>query len=460
MSAWKLSEISKAVKGKLMNASSEELMIKGFQQDSRKIKEGFLFVPIVAERNGHDFVRQAYEAGAVASFWSDDLEKAPKDIPLIVVEDTLGALQKTARWHLKNVQAKVVAITGSNGKTTTKDMTAKVLEAKYRTHKTAGNFNNHIGLPLTILNMSENTEVVVLEMGTSNPGEIALLSELAEPDTAVVTMIGESHIESFGTRKNLAKEKISITQGLKKEGLFIYPADEQLISRQLPDHSRLKSFSIVTRADLYAENIREKIKSTQFSVRSKEGQAATEMEIPVPGRYNVNNALIALLVGLEYGISLEEGKKQLAGLALTQSRLEWIEGINHFSLLNDAYNASPSSMRAVLGYFEGIETKEKKVLVLGDILELGEQSKDLHAGLADAIHLESYDLIYLYGPAMQALYEELLKTDDAEKVFHVREDKTELAQAIKKNVADHSYLLFKSSNGTDLLSLVEKLRAE
>lgn len=459
MAVWKLSEITKAVNGQLVNAPQEDLLIQGIQPDSRQIKEGFLFVPLIAERNGHDFVDQAYQAGALASFWSEDLDKAPKDLPLIIVEDTLQALQETARWYLQKIQAKVVAITGSNGKTTTKDMTAKVLERKYKTHKTAGNFNNHIGLPLTLLTMPADTEIVVLEMGTSNPGEIEVLSKLAKPDTAVVTMIGESHIEAFGTRENLAKEKVSIAKFLKQDGLFIYPMEEELIANQLPKKCRHKNFSIKGKsADLSAKNIVEKINSTEFTVTTKENTRAIAMEIPVPGQYNVNNALIALLIGLEYGISLEEGKEQLANLELTKDRLEWLEGIKGWSLLNDAYNASPSSMRAVLSYFQGIETKEKKVLVLGDILELGDLSRDLHASLADAINLRSYDFVYLYGPAMQSLYEELTKKTENEKVFHFKEGKADLLHSLRENVVEGSYLLFKSSNGTNLLSLVEELR--
>ena len=160
--SWNLIDIVKAVDGKLENVPTEDVFITSVHHDSRMMEEGALFVPIIAERNGHDFVRNAYESGAYASFWSDHLEDAPKDIPLIVVEDTLVALKKFARWYLEKTAPKVVGITGSNGKTTTKDMTAKVLSARYRTHKTAGNFNNQIGLPLTILSMPETTEIAVL----------------------------------------------------------------------------------------------------------------------------------------------------------------------------------------------------------------------------------------------------------------------------------------------------------
>lgn len=456
---WKLSDIKKAVKGEIINPPAEDIIIKGFQQDSRKIKEDFLFVPLIAERNGHDFVNAALKAGAAASFWSDDLKNAPKDIPLIVVEDSLKALQDFAQYYLKKVNPKVIAITGSNGKTTSKDMVNKVLEKKYKTHKTAGNFNNHIGLPLTILEMDESCEIIILEMGTSHPGEIKELSQIAEPDIAVVTMIGESHIESFKTRDNLAKEKLSIISGLKEDGLFIYPEAELLIKEKIDPNLRTKNFSIVGKADLCANDIVERENSTQFTVYGENAKESLSMEIPIPGSYNVNNALIALLIGLELGLSLTEAKNQLAQLKITKNRLEWIEGINNWSILNDAYNASPTSIKAVVRYFENLAIEEKKVLVLGDVLELGEFSKSLHEGLADIINPEAYSFIFLYGEEMAALYEKLKEEKEGRNIFYFKESKEELLQSLKEKVDPSSYLLFKSSNGTDLLSLVHQLES-
>lgn len=456
---WSLFDIIEAVDGKLENPPEEELFITGVHHDSRMMEAGSLFVPIIAERNGHDFVASAFEAGAVASFWSEELRGAPKDIPLIVVEDTLEALKEFARWYLEKIQPKVVGITGSNGKTTTKDMTAKVLEAKYATHKTAGNFNNEIGLPLTILTMPDTTEIIVLEMGTDQPGGISMLSELATPDVAVVTMIGESHIEAFGTRENLATEKVSICSGLKSDGLFIYPANERLISKHLSKGLRTKSFALDEEADIFAFDIQEEIESTHFTVQTSETDAKMSMMVPVPGSYNVNNALMAILVGLEFGVSLEEAKQQLANLQLTKNRLEWIDGINGIKILNDAYNASPSSMQAVLNYFQTIVTKKDRVIVLGDILELGELAQSLHEGIADAIDLEANQFIFLYGENMKYLYDKLKKETNKEHLYHFSGDKKELIQAIKSKVRTESLVLFKSSNGTDLLAVVDELRA-
>ncbi len=457
---WNLLEIVKAVNGKLVNAPTDKVFVQSVHHDSREIKDGSLFVPVIAERNGHDFVESAHQAGAVAAFWSDDLADAPKDIPLIVVKDTLHALKQFARQHLQNINPKVVGVTGSNGKTTTKDMTAKVLEAKYKTHKTAGNFNNEIGLPLTLLTMPEETEVVVLEMGTSSLGEIAILSDLAEPDVAIVTMIGESHIEHFGTRENLADEKMAILSGLKKDGLFIYPANESLIADRLDEDIRFKNFGEDKTADIFAFDISEEIEETHFTVQATESSQKAEVIIPIPGRYNVNNALIAILVGLEFGISLEESKKQLATLELTKNRLEWIDGVKGFRMLNDAYNASPTSMRAVLNYFEHIETTQDKIIVLGDILELGDLSQTLHEEIAEAIQLEAYQFVVLYGDAMKHLYTRLKKQENSEHVYYFSGDKTTLIQNIQNKASADSLILFKSSNGTDLLSVVAQLKKE
>lgn len=458
--SWSLLDIVEAVDGKLENPPETELFITAVHHDSRLMETGSLFVPIIAERNGHDFVGSAFEAGAVASLWSEDLSAAPKDIPLIIVEDTLEALKDFARWYLEQVQPKVVAITGSNGKTTTKDMTAKVLEAKYKTHKTAGNFNNEIGLPLTILTMPDKTEIIVLEMGTDQPGGISLLSKIANPDVAVVTMIGESHIEAFGTRENLAKEKVSICSGLKQDGLFIYPANEPLISEQLSRGLRTQKFALDEEADIFATDIQEEIDATYFTVHTRLIDGKMSMQIPVPGSYNVNNALIAVLIGLEFDVSLAEARKQLAELELTKNRLEWIDGINQIKILNDAYNASPSSMRAVLNYFQTIETTKERVLVLGDILELGELAQDLHEGLADAVRLEANQFIFLYGENMKYLYEKLKKEPNSNHVAYFLGNKADLIEAIKSNVRTGSLVLFKSSNGTDLLAVVDKLRAD
>lgn len=451
MTKWTLSDIAEAVHGELVHTSKPDRMITGVSGDSRSLEKGALFVPIIAERNGHDFIESAIENEAGAAFWSEDIADAPKDFPLILVDDTLEAYKKFAKWHLANVKPKVVGITGSNGKTTTKDMTTAVLSTKFKTHKTAANENNQLGVPKTILSMPNDTEILVLEMGMSHPGEITIHSTMGQPDVAVITMIGESHIEAFdGSRKKLTQEKLAILDGVKDGGLFIRPADEELIESQFDHNLRNQTFGWDDQADLFATGVTGDATTTTFTVQDE------TFTIPVPGKYNVNNALMALLVGLEFGISLAEARKGLEHLEMTKNRLEWIDGKNDVRLLNDAYNASPTSMHAALEYFADVEIDGDKVVVLGDILELGESSKKYHEHLADGIDLSRFKAVYLYGNEMKALYDKVV--DKHEQVHHFTGEKDHLIKAIKETTEAGDAVLFKSSNGTGLLAVVDALK--
>lgn len=364
------------------------------------------------------------------------------------------------KWHLNQVKPRVIGITGSNGKTTTKDMTAAVLGTKFKTHKTEGNENNQLGVPKTLLSMPESTEVLVLEMGMSAPGEITVLSEAAKPEVAVVTMIGESHIQAFGSREKLTEEKMSILNGLKEDGLFIHPYNEDLITDRLDGEIRDKTFGLEEEADVYAFNVVEETESTSFSLKLNAKDETIDITLPIPGSYNVQNAMIATLMGLEFSLSLKDIKEGLENLELTKNRLEWIEGKNDIRLLNDAYNASPSSMKAALGYFGKAKVESEKIVVLGDILELGEQSKEMHESIAQAVDLERFKAVLLYGNEIEALYDLLNEEDSTTQLTHFSGEKEPLIQEIEKLAAPGDAVLFKSSNGTDLLSVVDKLRAD
>ncbi|KFN93023.1 UDP-N-acetylmuramoylalanyl-D-glutamyl-2,6-diaminopimelate--D-alanyl-D-alanine ligase [Tetragenococcus muriaticus PMC-11-5] len=196
--------------------------ITNIEFDSRKVTNNGLFVPLQGTRDGHQFVEQAKENGAIATLWSEDTSSAPEDLFVFEVEDTKKAFQKLASYYREKIAPKVVAITGSNGKTTTKDMTEAVLAQRYETYKTQGNYNNDLGLPYTILHMPETTEILVLEMGMDHAGDLTLLSQMSKPDAAAITLIGEAHIESLGSRAGIAKGKMEITAGLKKRGDLIY----------------------------------------------------------------------------------------------------------------------------------------------------------------------------------------------------------------------------------------------
>lgn len=458
MAHWTVEEITQATHGTLYYAKGHE-KTEGVSFDTRKIKEGNLFVPLVAERDGHTFIQSAIEKGAKATFWSEAIEDAPRDIAVIVVEDTLLAFQELAKYYLKKANPKVIGITGSNGKTTTKDMVAAVVSAKYKTHKTVGNFNNHIGLPLTILEMDEETEAVVLEMGMSGKGEIEELSHIAEPDIAVITMIGESHIEFLGSKEGIAEAKLEIIEGMHG-GTLIYSGDEPLLRERIENLSndarvsKVRTFGKIADADVYPISVSAEMKETHFKTNENPDMIGI---LPIPGIYNIQNALAAVLVGEELGIDAQTAYEKLAYFELTKNRLEWKEGWNGSTLLNDAYNASPSSMKAVLRYFQDITLPARRFIVLGDILELGDQSEEMHRGLKEAIEVEKNAGIILYGEEMAALYEELQPEVAADRLKHFQGDKELLINYLKNKLEAEDAVLIKSSFGTDLLKVVSDL---
>ena len=429
--------------------------------DTRKLVKGSLFVPLLGTNDGHHFILKAVENGAAVSLWSKSLNDLPleleQEFPVIQVNDTLKALQDLAAFYLTKVAPKVVGITGSNGKTTTKDMTDAVLSSQYRVHKTQGNFNNHIGLPITILEMPIETEVVILEMGMSRAGEIKVLSDLAKPDVAIITMIGESHIEFFGSRAGIADAKMEICSGLKENGVLIYPGEEPLLQEKVTvlKESQLKTFGTSPENDLYPLEIDAQMNRTSFITNERPDLV---VNLPVLGTYNVNNALAALMAGMTLGIPIEKSAPKLAQFQLTKNRTEWLKGINDSSILNDAYNANPTAMKAVLDNFSTFTNTGKKIVVLGDMLELGDQSSELHLRVKDSLDPARIEKVILYGEQMTVLYEALKGTFDEESLFHFIGAKEPLIKFVEKQINPGDYILIKSSLGTDLLSVVRSLQ--
>lgn len=451
-------EIAQAVHARNIEDTWGKIEINTVGFDSRKMTAHSLFVPLISENDGHAYVEKAIGNGAVATFWSNPLEDAPTSIPVIQVEDTLKALQDLAQYYLNKIHPKVIGITGSNGKTTTKDMTEAVVSSQYRVHKTQGNFNNHIGLPITILEMPPDTEVIILEMGMNHVGEIKVLSDLAKPDIAIITMVGESHIEHFGSRAGIADAKMEIVSGLKENGLLIIPGNEPLLIERA--HSlkgkEVKTFGPLSTNDCYSIKITPGMKETTFTTNLN---PAISIKLPVTGTYNVDNALAALSSGLALGIPVEKAAQKLATFQLTKNRTEWLEGIHESALLNDAYNANPTAMKAILNNFSQLRNEGRKIVVLGDMLELGEQTDELHLSIRDALSIDEIDYVVLYGTHMKVLYEALKTVFSKERLYHFDGDKKPMIIFLKKLVQPKDYMLVKASSGTDLLSVVKALQA-
>ena len=460
MKPTQIKDIVKAVEAIDFTSTARFTEIDSVEFDSRLITPGALFVPLKGATDGHSYIDKAIENGAVAALWSNDPNEAPVGFPIIQVEDTLVAMQAFAKAYLGWINPKVVGITGSSGKTTTKDMTAEALSTALKVHKTNGNYNNDIGLPKTILDMPEDTEVIVLEMGMSGAGEISFLSKLAEPDVVVITMIGENHIEFLGSRENIAKAKLEILDGLKEEGTFIYPGDEPLIVDKMPTDLKQSTLTIGLNDDhdIFAFDVMmDQFQSTFYTNLSPE----LKMEIPLSGGYNVQNALYALGVAYSFGLSMEQVRPNLAEFSITPDRGSWERGILDTQILNDTYNASPSAMKAVIRNFSAIASKgmSQKILVLGDMLELGAFSDELHREIATVIGLNTFKHVFLYGPRIQPLVDALIeKGMHPDLITYIESDKEALIEQVKAILQPEDKVLVKASNGMGLIEVVEALR--
>ncbi|MGF2384339.1 UDP-N-acetylmuramoyl-tripeptide--D-alanyl-D-alanine ligase [Lentilactobacillus otakiensis] len=454
-----IGEIAKAIQANTDNFDEALLKkpVTGVCFDTRKMQPGQLFIPLTAEHDGHDYIDNAVAGGAAATLWAKDhADRLPLKIPALVVDDTLKAFQALSKYYLDKINPRVIAITGSNGKTTTKDMVAAILSSTFHVTKTHDNFNNEIGLPYTILQMESNSEFLVAEMGMDRPGQLDFMSKLAQPDVAVITMIGEAHIEFFGTRDKIADAKMEITHGLKADGFFVYDGDEPLLNE------RAKT------VDVIKLTFGRKSANDVFAIDSKDGQYSTEFhvnlwpdidfKIPMIGDYNVNNALAAISVGRIFQIHPEIMAKKLAKFDLTKNRTEWLTGSKGERILSDVYNSNPTAAKEVLTAFKNTETKGRRIAVLGDMLELGDQSKAMHASLAEALDPASIPVVYLIGSDMSALYEKLKPIYAPENLHYYQADQLDqLAADIEATLSASDEVMLKASHGLHLENVVATL---
>ncbi|UQZ81043.1 UDP-N-acetylmuramoyl-tripeptide--D-alanyl-D-alanine ligase [Paenibacillus konkukensis] len=451
----KLKMIEQMSEGNGLEAVYEDITVQGVSIDSRTVKTGNLFIPIQRQLNGHDYVEAAYSQGAAASFWQKDHPNPPQHIPLIYVDDCLEALQALAAHYRKELSVKVIGVTGSNGKTTTKDMINSVLGTTFRVHKTTGNLNSQIGLPLTILEMEKNAEIAVLEMGMSERGQIERLSEIAKPDLAVITMIGVSHLSTLGSREEIAAAKLEIVNGLPDNGVLIYNGDEPLLSDRLKEITSKQALSTITFGEGEANGIH-----VTSSVTNPEGSFFTVEDhpffIPLLGAHNISNALAAIAIASKLGLSPTEIDSGFRALQVTGMRMEKIVSSSGIAIINDAWNASPVSMSAAIKTFEELTGYARKFLVLGDMLELGDQEQEFHREIGRIVDSGKIDFVYTFGNLARHIAEE------AQARFpegHVQSflDKEKLTQVLKKRVKPNDAVLLKGSRGMQLEFVIPEL---
>lgn len=424
--------------------------------DSREKKPNSLFIPIVGERfNGHDFLEDAIAQGAVATLW-DRRYKVPVELQekclFFYVDDTLTALHRLAKDYRNRVNPIVIGITGSNGKTTTKDFVASALKATYRTHKTAGNFNNEIGLPLTILSMPRDTEVLVLEMGMSNFGEINRLSQIARPDYAIITNIGESHIEFLGSRDGIAKAKLEIVNGMGPEGRLLIDGDEELLrSHSFPQDIIALSFQKEGQGIRKISNAQVSLEETRFVYGER------SYTIPLTGAHHAKNAAYAIEVARLLRVDEEEIRQGLKDSETTGMRFEQLRSPSGAVIINDAYNASVTSMIGAIQIIKQIEGFDRRILVLGDVLELGKYSKDFHRQIGKAIDTP-IDYLFTYGEQARQILEGLSKASSIHSEHFTNRDA--LVERLAPLMEEGTIALFKASRGMAFETLIEALVTE
>lgn len=424
----------------------DRITVCGLEKDDRAVEPGDLFVAIRGEKfDGHDFAKSAAAHGAVAILADREIADCP--VPVLRVEDTVRGLQAIARGYRKEFSPHVVGVTGSVGKTTTKEMIASVLSQKYFTLKTEGNLNNEIGLPFTVCNLKREHEAAVFEMGMNHFGEIARLTRVAQPDIAVISAIGESHIEFLGSREGILRAKLEILEGLSPDGCVVLNGDDPMLwalSGMLPFETVYYGVKN-PQVQVFGTACEQVLDHAHFTVRGMEG---TEFSIHCGGQHNLQNALAAVAVGKKLHLSEEQIRCGLDAFENTGMRQKVIK-VGQKTIINDSYNANPDSMRAalnVLGKADG-----RRIAVLADMLELGDRAEDAHRELGQLAG-EKADLLFITG-AMRDRIAEGAKGADV-RVFDTADA---LADALKLVWRDGDTVLIKASRGMHLERVAEKL---
>lgn len=471
-----VNDILKLVDGELVFGSTD-ILCENFSKDTRTINEGDVYVGIKGENfDGNSLYKNALENGAKVCILQGvngseikELENTYSDRAIILVEDTIKALQKIASYKRDLYNIPVIAITGSVGKTSTKDIVASVVATEYNVLKTQGNLNNHIGLPMTILGLKNHTALVV-EMGMNNLGEISVLSNIAKPNIAIITNVGTSHIGNLGSRENILKAKLEILEGLKDNGILIINNDNDMLNNWLENsmktsnnegcynvenngkNVKVYTYGIENSSNIMASNINLKEDSSEFEIildNKKE-----DITVPVGGNHFVYNALCATLAGKVLGISIDKIKLGIQKFELSKNRMELINLSNNVTVINDCYNANYDSMKASIEYLAKTNAT-RKIAVLGDMLELGEFSQELHTKVGDEISRNKIDILITVGD-MGKVISNTAKSGNIQ-TYHCKENEDAVI-LIKNIMQKNDIILVKASNGMKFKEIVEGLK--
>jgi len=452
-------QMTNAVEGMFINkASLKEKYINRVIIDSRQIHKNDLYVPIVGERfDGHDFIKEAIESGAICVF-SSSIEAVPQDFPAIIVKDTKKALGHLAAFYRQQFTIPFIGITGSVGKTSTKEMLASILETKFKVHKTDGNYNNDIGLPLSILSLEPETEVAVIELGMNHFGEIDYLADLLKPEIGMITNIGVSHIEFLGSQEGIFKAKTEMLPHIKQDGLIVVNGDDPYLKTlKLQYGRRIKTYGYGEGNDCCVVNYQVLDKGRQKMTAATD-QGIYSMLVDYPGEHILFNALGGILIGEHLGMEKENIIKGILNYAPAKMRLNEYKIGNRLRIIDDAYNASVDSMGGALKTLNALkEAGERSVAILGSMFEMGSYAQEGHEQVGHQVIESRPDVCILIGKEAKWTYDIVTRFEAEAITTYYYENLEAFLALIEDHIIDHDIVLLKASRGMAFEKIREAL---
>ncbi len=451
-----LEEIAKMLGSNLEDENFKDVLVKGVSTDSRTIEENNLYIPLVGEVfDGRLFIKECQDKGASAFLIDRDTKiKNNIDIPYIRVDDTLKALQNLAKAYRKDlISTKVIGITGSNGKTTSKDLIYEVLNRKYKCQKTIGNLNNEIGVPKTILSLDSDCEVAIVELGTDNFGDISLTTDIARPDIAIITNIGDSHLEKLKTKEGIAKAKMEIIEALNPNGKFIYNGDDPILNKVVKNYD-INADIITFGQD---ENVDFKVLKEKNDGLGVSFSCHNNLyKVPLLGEHNIYNGSLAVLIGEIFKLDYSQIKEGLAQVTPANNRSQILE-FDGFDVLDDSYKSNPQSLISGLSTCKMLSGYANKIVVLGDMLELGEDEASLHYDVGTKIDQKDIHYCLFFGPLSKHMHEGSLTNFPKNRSFHFA-NKDDLIEKLKSLISKSTLVFVKGSHGMHMEEIIESIK--
>lgn len=453
-----IKDIVDITNGKLF-CGDESTLCSSFSKDTRNISEGDVYIGIKGETfDGNLFYKDAFSKGACAAILESDsfkrLEDYDYDKPIVLVSNTLDALKKLGTYIRDNHDILFVGVTGSVGKTSTRDMIHSVLSEEYNTLKTNGNYNNNIGVPLTLLRL-RNESAAVIEMGMNNLGEIDYLSRIVKPNISVITNVGTAHIGNLGSRENILKAKLEIINGMDENGILVINNDNDLLHEYyLNNKKNIKTIGINNDSDVRAKDI--KLFETHSEFKIIYDGNAYDAICNVPGEVFVINSLIAFMVGILANISPEKILKGISNFELTKKRMDIVKLKNNITLIDDAYNANADSMKSSLNVLKNMSS-DKKIAVLGSMLELGTFSKELHEEVGETLYNNGIDVLITVGEDAKYIANKAKVLGKHDNIYSY-DNNTDACKKIDELIERDTVILLKASNGLHFVEIADYLK--